>query len=125
MGIEQYGMQKELGELLVFISRVAVSARMNTAYNRSSIDNPDTPRAAMWLTDMLHNFVGVGSAISNDDRALALRELDILKSKWLHDKPEIERSCDVNKHVCEWSVDQGVELLDKLKAAIVNDSEGN
>jgi hypothetical protein len=39
-------MQKELGELLVFISRVAVSARMNTAYNRSSIDNPDTPRAA-------------------------------------------------------------------------------
>uniref|UniRef100_UPI003C76E0BC hypothetical protein n=2 Tax=Gammaproteobacteria TaxID=1236 RepID=UPI003C76E0BC len=75
-----------------------------------------TPRAAMWLTDMLHNFVGVGSAISNDDRALALRELDILKSKWLHDKPEIERSCDVNKHVCEWSVDQGVELLDKLKA---------
>jgi len=113
--------QKQLGELLIFISRVAVSARMNTAYNITSIDNPDTPRAAMWLVDMLHNFAGFGEAISTGDRALAVRELDIIKSKWLHDKPEIERSCEVNQHEfgCDWNLDQGVELLDRLKAAIV------
>lgn len=117
--IQETPMQKQLGELLIFISRVAVSARMNTAYNRTSIDNPDTPRAAMWLIDMLHNFAGFGEAISIGDRALAVREIDILKSKWLHDKPEIERSCEVNQHEFDWSVDQGVELLDRLKSALV------
>ena len=112
-------MQKQLGELLIFISRVAVSARMNTAYNRSSIDHPDTPRAAMWLIDMLHDFTGIGMALSQGDYHLAVRELELLKGKWLRDRAEIERSCEVNQHEFDWSVDQGVELLDKLKAVIV------
>lgn len=112
-------MQKELGELLVFISRVAESARMNTAYNRRSIENADTPMAAMWLTDMLHNFVGLGVTISNGDHTLAVRELEILKNKWLRDKPQIDHSLEVNQHPYEWSVDQGVEVLESLKAALV------
>lgn len=112
-------MQKELGELLVFISQVAVSARMNTAYHSSSIDNPDTPRAAMWLIDMLHNFTGIGFALSQGDNALAVRELELLKGTWLRDRVEIDRSCEVNQHEFDWSVDKGVELLDKLKEVIV------
>jgi hypothetical protein len=110
---------KKLGDLLIFISKVAISARMNTAYNSSSAQNPETPLAAMWLTDMLHNFQGLGEALSDDDMDGAIRELEKLKAIWLADKEDIELSCAVNPHGQEWSVDEGIALLDDLKFSLL------
>lgn len=112
-------MHSELGRLLIFISKVAISARMNTGYNGSSVDNPGTPQAAMWLTDMLHNFYGLGKSLSDNDRSAAIDEIEILKRKWMNDSAEIEYSCTVNPHNHDWSVSQGIALLDDLKEAIV------
>lgn len=113
-------LNKKLGELLIFISDVAVSVRMNTAYNGSSIDNKDTPRAAMWLVDMLHNFKGIGFALSESKPDKAIQELNILKSIWTTDKLNIEQSLNVNEHGHNWSVEDGINLLTNIEIVIKN-----
>lgn len=108
-------LNNKLGELLVFISEVAISARMNTAYNGNSIKNQETPRAAMWLVDMLHNFHGIGNALSESNTHKFLNELGMLKSTWEHNKENITHSLSVNEHGHYWSVDKGIELLSEIE----------
>ena len=93
---------------------------MNTAYNGSSIRNPETPTAAMWLIDMLHNFHGLGKALAEEKYSEAAIHIDELKSIWSHNKQEIEHSLTVNEHGYSWSVEQGIELLSELKTAVLN-----
>jgi hypothetical protein len=109
----------KLGELLFFVSEVAVSARMNTAYNGLSSQNPDTPRAAMWLVDMLHNFHGIGNALSENNIEVAVQEIDRLKSIWTTNQPNIERALLVNEHGYRWSVDEGINLLENIKSELL------
>jgi hypothetical protein len=113
-------LNKKLGELLFYISEVAVSARMNTAYNGRSIRNSETPRAAMWLIDMLHNFHGLGNALAEEKYSEAAMQIDELKSIWSNNKQEIDHSLTVNEHGYTWSVEQGIELLCELKTAVLN-----
>lgn len=108
-------LNRKVGELLVFISEVAISARMNTSYNRSSIENKETPRSAMWLVDMLHNFQGIGGAMAENNTDVLLKEIKILKNTWKRNKEDITYSLSVNEHDHDWSVENGIKLLSDIE----------
>lgn len=109
-------LNKTLGELVMFVSEVAISARMNTAYNPVAIHNPDSPVAAMWLTDMLHSLYGLGEAIKEQNKPLILLNIEDIRTSWANNRSFIERALLTNVHNYHWDVDKGLKLLNKLES---------
>lgn len=58
----------ELGQLLSYISDVAIAIRMNSAYNRARPQDPKVvPYDVFWLSDSLHNLFILGEACRHQD----------------------------------------------------------
>lgn len=106
-----------LGELLTFISKVAISNRMHTLYNKSSERNNEATKSAMWFSDMLHNLWVLGDALSSVNGVT--EAIDAQISYWERNRPEIQGAID-NTISCygtgiDWSLDEGVSILTDLK----------
>lgn len=57
---------KELGQLLSFIGRVATAIRLNSSYRPGyQDDNPHYSDDVMWLSDLLHHFERLGRALES------------------------------------------------------------
>ena len=112
-------LEQQLGDILRFISHVVTSARMNTAYNGRSMNNPDTPKAAMWLVDILHNFHGIGDALKMNDHAAAIDAIDNLATYWWTSRDNVAFALSVNKHSPRWTIEEGLALLDAIKQSLV------
>lgn len=111
-------LNKELGELLCFLSSISISVRMNTAYNGSEKNGSDTATAAMWLSDALHKVAGLGSALQTENPGPLFEELHSLKAYWLRHKDELEHALAVNPHEPTWSVEQGVQILNRIEQVL-------
>ena len=79
---EKNSLQPLLGELISFISQVAIAIRMNSSYNRVP-ENPEImPDNVMWLSDALHNLGRLGQTISSGDFATISEAASFQASYW-------------------------------------------
>lgn len=95
----------ELGKLLEFTAKVAVAIRMYSAYNRIGERQEDAPMDLMWLSDSLHNFSILGTAVQEGNPANIISACDMLSRSYksyqeIHPhstrqaKPTFERNAD-------------------------------
>ena len=79
---EKNSLQPMLGELISFISQVAIAIRMNSSYNRVPKNPEIMPDNVMWLSDALHNLGRLGKAITSGNMAFISEAADIQASYW-------------------------------------------
>lgn len=113
---------KALGSLLSLIANIAITIRMNSAYCRGSLTNPNTPTNIMFLSDMLHNLHFLGRAIEEDDICRLHIEIDKQIGYWEMHKEDIERARLDSYGSESWSTVSAIEVLITLKNEI--DSHG-
>ncbi|GAA5138464.1 hypothetical protein [Thalassotalea piscium] len=112
--------EENLGELIMFVSEVIISARMSTAYNPDAKYNQDSPVAAMWFMNMLHHIYGIGEAIKAKHSPAIISEIQDVKQAWIKDKQFIDMALRTNKHVYSWDVNYGLALLEKIEVKLKN-----
>ncbi|MCG7556070.1 hypothetical protein [Pseudoalteromonas sp. Of11M-6] len=113
-------MLAEFGKLLNFVSKVAVTLRMNSSYCSESKTNEMTGHNVMWLSDMLHNLNGIGHSLSENDINRSLSEIKAQINYWSRHKQDIERAIENTPFpkLVDWCVDDGIETLNALKNAL-------
>jgi hypothetical protein len=72
----------ELGRLLNFTAQVAVAIRMYSAYNQSRGPQPNAAEDLMWLSDSLHNFSALGTAVQGGNPDNIIFACDMLSRSY-------------------------------------------
>ncbi|WP_099609469.1 hypothetical protein [Vibrio coralliilyticus] len=108
---------KPLGDLLCYIAKVTMTIRMNSHYNKTSLEQETTPLNVMWLSDMLHNIDGIGNAISNGCPDQIKTEVEKQIGYWKRHQESIETAATNTGFGRQLNVDQGILLLEKIKDA--------
>lgn len=113
-------MLAEFGSLLSFISKVAISLRMNSDYCSESKTNEMTGHNVMWLSDMLHNLHGIGRSLSDNEISHSLKEITGQINYWSRHRKDIERAIENTPYpeLVDWCVDDGISALNSLKNAL-------
>ena len=118
--LEESLILNEFGNLLSFVSKVAITLRMNSEYCTESQENNMTAYNVMWLSDMLHNLNGIGNSLADNNISTSLSEINSQISYWLRHKENIERALENTPcpQCIDWCVDDGVSILTSLKNAL-------
>ncbi len=74
--------EKALGKLLILISDIAMSIRMNSPYNSRSLSNPKTPHAVFVLSDAIHNLHAMGEALIEGNSDKLVRAAQNQRDYW-------------------------------------------
>lgn len=115
--------EKRLGELLTFISNVAIAIRMNSAYNGESLYNPQTPKAVMQLSDSIHNLHLLGNALVKGDYKALSYGIDLQISYWVQWKERISEAAKENVHSPIFDIEEGIDILKRLKSEVEIDQD--
>lgn len=107
--------EKGLGELLTFISNVALAIRMNSAYNGQSAYNPKTPKAVMQLSDSIHNLHLLGNALVSGNYNDILHGIGLQISYWEQWKERIGEAAKENVDAPIFNIDEGIDILKRLQ----------
>jgi len=112
----QLNFTSELCQLLEFTSNVAIAIRMNSAYHKESMCDPETPHNVLWLSDCLHNFSYLSDAINlNDTEKIIIACDNLLQNyKWYYENHLYEQYGHDSKTIFE-RYSQRVELKDAMK----------
>lgn len=107
-----------LGELLLFVSDVATSIRMNSAYNRLSAGDPEPSQSVLWLSDVLHNLHVVGKALQGGDYSEIAEAASFQRQYWEDAKEPIKQASlqNIQGEPC-FDIEKGIEILRKIEAA--------
>ncbi len=74
--------EKVQGQLLVLISDIAMSIRMNSPYNSRSLDNPKSPHTVFVLSDAIHNLHAIGEALIEGNSDKLVRAAQNQRDYW-------------------------------------------
>lgn len=128
---EHIDFTSELADLVLFMSRVAISIRMHTPYrHRSRWESAEGHcKHVLWLADSIHHFGELAESIKKNDIERLCRSVNYIISrykeyrtvggKWVSDpmltfkakpaEPEFEELYD------GWVLDDGITLLERIK----------
>jgi hypothetical protein len=78
--MSNFNITKELGKVMEYVAKTATAIRMHSAYRRQG-SMPEEPTAQfdlLWLSDSLHNFDYLGSAIQSGQSETVVQACDEL-----------------------------------------------
>jgi hypothetical protein len=108
----------KLGELLCEISNIAISIRMNSKYNPSAVENPNTTEAVMWLSDTLHYLDVLGRAITKCAPEQIVMAVDSIIGSWEYNLDNIEKASLENVPRQLVKINESIEILNSIKMLV-------
>lgn len=119
----------ELADLVIFMSRVAISIRMHTPYNRRRLGSAeDNNKHILWLSDSIHSFGDLVDAIKvrniQDIIFAAGSNIDYYRKymtvggKWVSDPMLTFKIVEgfPGERCDSWILSDGIALLERIKA---------
>lgn len=105
----------ELSKLIGFLSEVSTTIRMNSSFNKASIDHFDTPSAVMSLSDMMHNLWQI-SVVT--DLKTYFNNVCKQIAYWKEHESAIEEARRLNDTFDRWTVQEGIDILTRIKMIV-------
>ncbi len=101
----------------MLIADIAMSIRMNSSYNSSSLSNPKTPHAVFVLSDSIHNLHTIGEALREGNSDKIIRAAKNQRDYWKDWELQIQSASLVNMDSSSlFDIEYGIEILDQLIA---------
>lgn len=110
----------ELGKLLNFTAQVAVAIRMYSAYNQSRDPQEDDAMDLMWLSDSLHNFSILGTAVQGGDPTNIIFACDMLSRSYksyqeIHPHSTRQAKPTFERNASRVNLNEAVAIFEQIK----------